>query len=110
MYFVHKVDDTVFLAEFVFCVDENETHFCGYFRASPEKGLGVGFELFVIFAAYESRSYDFFLGDVLVMSFGGFRCRSDERLGEFLVLDHAFRHLHSADGAFACLVFPPGMA
>ena len=108
--FIHEVDDAVLLAELVLRVHENQPHFGGDFAASLIDGPRVSFELLVLLAAYQTRGDDLLLRDVLVVSFGGLRGRGDDRLGESLVLDHPFGHLHAADGPFAGLVFSPGVA
>ena len=107
---VHKVDLAVLLAELVFCVHEDETHLGCDLSTSLEDGLCVCFKLLIVFAAYNALSDDFLLGDVLVVAFGSFCCRGDDRGRELLVLNHSFRHLYAADGAFSCLVLSPGVA
>jgi len=60
--------------------------------------------------AHDTLSNDVFLGNILVMAFGSLRCRSDDRLRKFLILNHSIRHFDSAYGAFAGLVLSPCMA
>ena len=52
----------------------------------------------------------FALGNVLVVTLGGLGGRSDDRLREFLVLDHTVRHRDTADFTLSRLVLPPGMS
>ena len=107
---VHQDDLAVALAEFVFGVHEDEAFLGGHFGAPLEQGAGVGLELLVILLGDDALGDDLFLGDVLVMAFGGLGGRGDDGLGELLVLHHAFRQRNAAEGAFAGLVFAPGVA
>ena len=107
---VHKIDLAVLLSEFIFGVYEDEAHLCSDLCSSLEDCPCVCFKLLVVFTADDALCNDLFLGDIFVMSLGSLCSRGDDRLREFLVLHHSFRHLHSADGALSCLVLSPCVA
>ena len=110
MHLIHKIDASVLLAELVFGIHEYEALLCSDLRSPLEYGPGIFLELFVILGGNEAGSYDVLLGNVLVVTLGGLGGRSDDRLREFLVLDHTVRHRDTADFTLSRLVLPPGMS
>ena len=108
MNFVHQIDSTVVLAEFVFCINEDQTAFSSDFSSTFEESQCIFLQSLIFFGSSESLFQDFFLRDIFVVqSHFRFRCRGDDRFREFLVFAHTIRQFHTADFAYAAFVSTP---
>ena len=107
---IHQDDLAVALAELVLGVHEDEPLVCGHLAAALVEGAGVFLQLGVVLGADDALRHYVRRADVLIVALGGFGGRSDDRLRELLVLDHALRKGRAAEAAFPCLVLAPGVS
>ena len=104
---VDEVDLAVLLTELVLRIYEDQSTLAGHLLTTCEEGVGVGFELLVVFFANEARADDLFTGDILVMPYVFFGRWGDDRTGEGLVFTHTFGELDTTEGAFTSLIGTP---
>ena len=104
---VDQVDLAVLLTELVLCVYEDQPTLTCHLLTTCEEGVGVSFELLVVFFANQTRADDLFTRDILVMPHVFLGRRGDDRTGEGLVFTHTFGELDTTEGAFTSLIGPP---
>ena len=96
MHFIDENHLAVVLAEFILCVDKNQTFLGSHTRTDLEELAGVLLHHFVVGGIHQTLGDDFFPGNILIVTGVGLGGRSDDRLGELLVLMQTFGKLHSA--------------
>ena len=108
MDFIHQVNSTVVLAEFIFCIYKNQSTFSSDFCTALEEGQCIFFKDRIFFRSSQSLFQNLFFGDIFVMqSHFGFRGRSHDRFREFLVFTHSVRKFHTAYFAYATFISAP---
>ena len=98
------------LAELILSVDKNQTLLGSHTGAYLEKSARIALHHLVILGADNSAGYDLLSRDILVMAGLGLGRRSDDRLGETLVLAHTLGKTHSADLPDTRRILAPGAA
>ena len=108
MDFVHQVNLTVVLTEFVFGVNQNQATFCSHLSTAFEESQCIFFECRIFFRSSQTFRQDFFFRDILVMhTHFSFRRRSDDRSRELFVFTHSFRQAYTTDFAYTALIGTP---
>ena len=108
MDFVHEVDFSIVLTEFILGIYQNQATFCSHLCSAFEQCQSVFFQRFVFFRSSESLSQDFFFGDILIVhTHFGFGSRSDNGVRELFVFTHTFGQTDTADFANAAFISTP---
>mgnify|MGYP007059835657 CR=1 FL=1 len=107
MDFVDEGNLAIALAEFIFCIYEDESLLGSNLLSASEDATGVVFHHCIVFSTNNALGDDFFLRDVHVVTFVSLCGRSDDWFWETLVLAHTLREFHATDFATTLLVFSP---
>ena len=107
---VDEVHLAVALTELVLGIHEDESALLGNHLTTGKNLAGVVLHDGVVLSRNDALGNDFFLRDVHVVTLVGLGGRSDDGLGETLVLLHAVGQLHTTQLTTAILVLTPGRA
>src|SRR5574344_232198 len=105
--FINQIYLSVTFAEFIFCIDENQSLFGCDFGTSFEYLARVLLHLFIIFFVNDALFDNILFGYVQIMTFISFCGGSDDGFGKTLILFHSVRQFNTAQFSASVFVFTP---
>ena len=107
VYLVNEVYLAVTLAELIFRIYQDKTLLLGNLLTTGKELAGIVLHHGIVLGTDDTLCDDLFFRDVQVMTLVGFGGRSDDRLGETLVLLHALRQFHATQFTASVLILTP---
>ena len=108
MDFIHEVNRTIVLTEFILRIHENQSAFSSNFWPALEESKRIFFKKFVFLGSSQTLCQNFFLRDVsIVFTDFSLSCGGDNGCGELLIFLHAFGKTYATDFTNTALVSTP---